>query len=187
MMVALLATTGCIVIGNKSAAKSWPEPASAPDLKSFDGMFHNRSVDRTTGKPSEQGSQLFDFLTGRSHWRVRQGARVEVRSSEDGASLFIRLLDEKGAEMDSATLRRNVDFKFEDGSLRLLGPFSGTHPVSGNLGTGVQHESAWLHISSQNGFLGRRSESGVGFMFYFVPFASNSRSWMFWPKLATQE
>ncbi len=106
---------------------------------------------------------------------------VEVRSSEDGASLFIRLLDEKGAETDSVTLRRDVDFKFEDGSLRLLGPFSG------NLGTGVQHESARLHVSSQDGFLGQRSESGAGFMFYFVPFASSSRSWMFWPKLATQE
>ncbi len=185
-MVALLATTGCIVMGNKSAAKSWPEPTSAPDLKSFGGMFHNRSVDRTTGKPGE-GSQLFDFFTGRSHWRVRQGTGVEVRSSEDGASLFIRLLDEKGAEMDSVTLRRDADFKFEDGSLRLFGPFSGTHPVSGNLGTGVQHESARLHVSSQDGFLGQRSESGVGFMFYFVPFASSSRRWMFWPKLATQE
>lgn len=73
------------------------------------------------------------MFTGRSHWRLRQGTGVEVRSSEDGASLFIRLLDEKGAEMDSATLRSDVDFKFEDGSLRLLGPFSGSHPFSGNL------------------------------------------------------
>ncbi len=186
-MVALLATTGCIVIGNKSAAKSWPEPTSVSYLKSFDGLFHNRSVDRTTGKPGERGSQLFDFLTGRSHWRTRLGTAVEVRSLEDGASLSIRLLDEKGVEMDSVTLRRDVNFKLEDGSLRLLGPSSGTRPVSGNLGTGMQHESARLYVSSQNGFLGRRSESGAGFMFYFVPFVSSTRDWMFWPKLSTQE
>jgi len=184
--VVLFATSGCVAVRHERRAESWPEPTTAADVEQFEGMFSNRSVDRATGQPGDRSVQLFDFLTGQGHSHGRRGVAVEIRRAAEEAVLHVRLLDEKGLEIDSASLRRSRDFELTEGSLSLFGPFSGTHSRSGNLGGGVERQSSRLYVSSSEGLLGRRSESGAGFLFYFVPYLGGSRSWMLWPKLASQ-
>ena len=186
MTVALLVSSGCIAVRRQPPAELWHEPQAASDTKQFEGVFSNRSIDRSTGKPGERTAQLFDFLTGQGHSHGKRGVTVEMRCADNGVILVVRLLDDKGLEIDSASLRRGTEFEFEDGSLRLFGPFSGTHSRSGNLGAGVERQSSHLYVSSSDGFLGRSSESGAGLLFYFVPYVGGSKTWMFWPKLASQ-
>lgn len=186
MTVALFVSCGCIAVRHQPPADSWPQPQTISDTKQFEGMFSNRSVDRSTGQPGERTAQLFDFLTGRGHSHGKRGVSVEMRCAEEGAMLFVRLFDDKGLEIDSARLQRGTDFEFEDGSLRLFGPFSGTHSRSGNLGAGVERQSSRLYVASSQGLLGRSSESGAGLLFYFVPYVGGSKAWMFWPKPASQ-
>lgn len=183
---ALFTASGCVAVRHERRAESWPEPTTAADLKQFEGMFSNRSVDRATGKPGDRSAQLFDFLTGQGHSHGRRGVAVEIRHGAEEAVLHVRLLDEKGMEIDSASLRRSTDFELTEGSLRLFGPFSGTHSRSGNLGAGVERQSSRLYVSSSDGFLGQSSESGAGLLFYFVPYVGGSKTWMFWPKLPSQ-
>ena len=111
---------------------------------------------------------------------------VEIRHAAEEPVLHVRLLDEKGSEIDSASLRRGTDFELTEGSLSLFGPFSGTHSRSGNLGGGVERQSSRLYVSSSDGLLGRKSDTGAGFLFYFLPYLGGNKSWTFWPKLASQ-
>ena len=182
----MLTTSGCVAIRHERPAGSWPEPTFATELKQFEGVFGNRSVDRATGQPGERSAQLFDFLTGQGHSHGRWGVVVEIRYAVEGGTLHVRLLDEKGVEIDSASLRPGTDFEMEKGFLSLFGPFSGTHSRSGNLGAGLGRQSSRLYVSSSDGLLGQRFESGAGILFYFVPYVGGSKSWMLWPKLASQ-
>lgn len=182
----VLATFGCVGVRRERRAGSWPEPTSAMDVKQFDGAFSNRSVDRASGHPTDQTPQLFDFLTGRGHVHGKRGVAVQIRfSSEDGV-LHLRLLDEQDVEIDSASLQRGSDFDFSGGFLNLYGPFSGAHARSTNLGAGMERQSSRLYLASSDSLLGQRSECGAGLLFYFVPYAGTSKSWMLWPKLASQ-
>ena len=181
-VVMFMATSGCVIVNRQHAPQSWPTPISASDLKQFDGIFRNRSIDLKTGKPDDQSLQLFDFLTGRGHSHGRLGTEVEIRSTSDGSLLHVRLLDEREWEIDSADLHRRADFELSNGFLNLHGSFSGTRAESTNLGTGIGHHSSQLYVSSTSDLLGRRSDSGAALLFYFVPLVSNSKDCMLWPK-----
>jgi hypothetical protein len=182
----LLTTSGCVAVKNKRAPQSWPKPISATGIKQFEGLYNNRSVDRTTGKPGERTYQLFDFLRGRSHSHGNRGVYVEVSSSFDDTVLHVRLLDEQHLEIDSASLQHDSDFELTRGFLTLHGPYSGTRAGSGNIAVGVEDESSRLYVSSTCDLLGRQSDRSAGLLFYFVPFISAGRHWMLWPKLSAK-
>lgn len=184
--LALFASSGCVMVSRESRVESWPEPTTAADLKQFEGMFSNRSVNRATGLPGDRSEQLYDFLTGQGHAHGRRGVAVEISHLAEETGLHVRLLDEKGLEIDSARLRGSADFQLTEGSLSLFGQFTGTHSRAGNLGAGVERKSSRLYVSSSDGLLGQHSETGAGFLFYFIPYVGGSKSWLLWPKLPSQ-
>ena len=184
--VLFLAASGCVGVKHERAPQSWPKPISAYDVKQFDGVFSNRSVDPKTGQPGDRSAQLFDFLTGRGHSLGMLGSEVEIHSASDGSLLHVRLLDEQELEIASADLQRGTDFELLRGFLILHGPFSGTRAASTSLGTGIGHQSSQLYVSSTSDLLGLQSDSGVGLLFYFVPFVGDSKDCMLWPKILSK-
>ena len=184
--VLFLAASGCVGVKHERAPQSWPKPISASEVKQFDGIFSNRSIDPKTGQPGDQSAQLFDFLTGRGHSLGKLGWEVEIRSTSDGSLLHVRLLDEQELEIASADLQRGADFELSRGFLSLHGPSSGTHATSTNLGTGIRHQSFQLYISSTSDLLGRQSDSAAGLLFYFVPVATDTKDCMLWPKIVSK-
>jgi hypothetical protein len=178
--LALVAASGCIATHNEDRPASWPEPGKAADVKEFEGVFSNRSVDRATGQPGNDTAQLFDFLTGQGHSHGERGVNVEIRSDTNQAVLRLRLLDNHGVEIDSADLHVGTDCQLINGFLELLGPFSGTHSHAGNLGSHIENQSFRLYLSSER-LLGRQSEHATGLLFYLFPYAGGGKVWMFWP------
>jgi hypothetical protein len=180
----ILLESGCVVVCREREPSSWPQPVSAAGTRQYDGDYGNWSVDPKTGRASDDGEQLFDFITGEAHSHGSQGARVEIRSAPDGSALQVRLLDQQGSEIDSTILRRGVDFGWLGGALSPRGPLAGTHGRSSSMGAEVQQQAARLFTSSSSDLLGRQTESGGGLIFYFVPFVNSTRDWMRWPRLS---
>jgi hypothetical protein len=181
-----LVACGCVRVSHQPTPRSWPKPTPATNTMAFDGVFSNQSIDPKTGQPSDESTQLFDFLTGRDHMHGKDGKQVGIRSSLDESVLHVRLLDERELEIDSADLQRSSDFDLSKGFLHLRGPFSGTHGESSNLGTDISGESSQLYVSSAGDLLGRKSESEVGLLFYFVPVATSEKNCMMWPKIVSK-
>jgi hypothetical protein len=177
----ILAGTGCIHL--KRIPGSWPKPIAATEVKQFEGVFSNLSIDSKTGQIGDRSSQLFDFLTGKGHSNGKQGTQVQIISSPDGTVLDIHLLNQEKSEIDSATLKRGNDFDYSEGSLILYGPFSGLRGISGNLGNGVQHQLFRLYLSATHDLIGKQTEKGAGFLFYTVPVTGMTKTWMLWPKI----
>ena len=181
-----LATSGCVFFKRERAPRSWPQPISAAQVEQFDGVFSNLGIDRTTGQPSARAGELFDFLTGQGHYHLKRGTRVEIRSSPDQKVMHIRQLDEQQLEIDSASLQRGTDFEFSKGFLKVYGPFSGLRADSGNLGTGVEHQSFRFYLSSTGDLLGKNAHSSSGLLFYFVPIMISGNDWRLWPKIPSE-
>lgn len=178
----LLAGNGCVHFNDKSEPPSWPKPIFATDTKQFDGVFKNQNVNATAYRSGVPVTDLFDFMTGRRTANSMRGTQVEIRASEDGGALDVRLLDGQGLEIAATDLRRGSDFDLSSGALAIYGPFSGYHRSSGNLGTGVEHHRAKLYVSSTRDLLGTQSSSNVGLLFYFVPMAMGGQDWILWPR-----
>jgi hypothetical protein len=180
----VLLTSGCIIVQREPSHSSWPKPIVANDFRQFEGVYRNHGLDAKREKELVSGSELFDFLTGEGHQHGDRGKRVEIRSSQDGNSLRVRLLDEQDLEIDSATLQRGAAFAFSDGALVLHGPFSGWRDNSGNWGPNRQYQSDKLRLASTGGLLGHEFQAEFGLLCEFIPTASTCVSSMFWRKLA---
>lgn len=115
-----------------------------------------------------------------------RGTQVEIRSAPDESVLHLRLLDEQKVEIDSADLKSTVDFELSRGVLSLHGPFAGTRARSTNLGTGIEHQSSQLYLSSTSDLFGRKSDSGAALLFYVVPVIGSSKDCMLWLKLPSK-
>jgi hypothetical protein len=178
----LLAGNGCVHFNDESEPPSWPKPISATDTKQFDGVFTNQNVNATNYRSGIPVTDLFDFITGRRTVNGMRGSQVEIRASEAGNALHIRLLDGQGLEIAATDLHRGADFDLSSGSLTLYGPFSCYHGRYGNLGAGVEHDSAKLYVSSTDDLLGTQSGTDVALLFYFVPSVLGGQDWILWPR-----
>ncbi|HXR49206.1 MAG TPA: hypothetical protein VN784_17370 [Candidatus Limnocylindrales bacterium] len=187
VVMTLLAGNGCVNFNDESEPPSWPKPVSATDTTQFDGIFKNQNVNATTYRSGIPITDLFDFISGRRTANGMRGSQVEIRTSKDGSALDVRLLDGQGSEIAATNLHRGSDFDLSSGALALYGPFSGNHGSSGNLGTGVEHHSARLYVSSTHDLLGTQSSSNVGLLFYCVPMAMGGKDWILWPRVSQEE
>ena len=111
---------------------------------------------------------------------------MEIRSSPDETILHVRLFDQEQLEIDSAELKRGVDFDLEAGFMSLHGPYSGLRSGAGNIAVGSEHQSSHLYVSSTGALLGSQRDSAAGLLFYAVPYAGTTKVWMLWPKLSQQ-
>jgi hypothetical protein len=182
-LLALL-TSGCVLVDHEHPHRSWPKAVQTDDLRQFEGVYRNHSLDAKTGEASEHGSELFDFITGPGHAHGSQGKRVELRLSQEGDLLSAGLFDEDNRQIDSAKLWRGKNFALSDGALLVYDPFSGWHGRSGNLGSCEQYYRFNLRRASGGGILGHTSEAEVSHLFYLIPVVETSGEWMFWPKIS---
>src|SRR5271155_1061221 len=169
VVMTLLRGNGCFHFNDESEPSSWPKPISATDTKQFDGVFTNQNVKATYYRSGHPITDLFDFITGRRTVNGMRGSQVEIRASEDGNALHVRLLNGQGLELAATDLHRGSDFDLSSGALALYGPFSGYHGSHGNLGAGVEHDSAKLYVSPSHDLLGTQCGPDVALLFYFVP------------------
>lgn len=174
----LVLSSGCIRMKRQPAPSAWPEPVDVRAVQRFDGVYGSR-LDAGTGRT------LFEFLTNRGLEPGKHGTQVEIRSSQDGAVLQVRLLDEHHVETAAAALRRGVEFDLCDGGLDLHGPFRGPNLETTNLAGYWENRQAQLFLATTGDLLGKRSDRGAGFLFYMIPFAAMSGEWLLWPRLAT--
>ena len=180
-MTAALAS-GCVVSADSQPAhRSWPKPVAAQNVNQFDGVYRNRSLDYSTGKPTKNGTELFEMLTSRTETR---GTRLEIRSSRTGDVLHLRLLDDSHRNTASSELRRGVDYNLSEGAMMLRHASLGWQGGSYNSGAALRHSSFHLHLSATDGLLGRYTEGGIALGMYVVPMADSTNQWMFWPKLS---
>jgi hypothetical protein len=187
VVMTLLAGNGCVHFNDESEPPSWSKPISAADATQFNGVFKNQNVNATIYRSGVPITDLFDFITGRRTTNGMRGSQVEIRASKDGSSLAVRLLDGQGLEIAATDLHRGSDFDLSGGAIALYGPFSGNHGSSGNLGAGVEHHSAELHVSTTHDLLGTQSSSNVGLLFYFVPSVLGGKDWILWPRVSQEE
>jgi hypothetical protein len=180
--LALLSGAGCLRT-NKNAL--WTEPIANPRVIDFQGLYSNWSVDPTASQASGPGAALFDFVTNRGHEHGRRGTSAELRVSDDGSLLHVRLLDQGGAEIDKADLRRAVDFALAHDHLDIKGPFVGWHHEASNLAAYVEKRTSQLYVSRNGDLLGKNSSSGAGFLFHFIPSGGKTVEWVLWRKLST--
>ena len=177
----VLAGAGCVNVENEPAHRSWPKPAAAIAPSQFEGVYKDRSLDYKTGLAADSGFELFRFLTDRGHFH---GDRLEMRFSPDGRVLHLRLFDAKMKELDSADLRRGVDFDFSQGRIvqriGLFGVTGGITPIA----SGVGHMTSQLHVSKTGGILGQRSAGTVGLLLNAIPIFGTGEKWSYWPKLS---
>lgn len=178
-----LLNAGCLSGENFPPPDSWPKPVIAASVPQFEGVFLNHSLDSETGKAAENGNELFVFLLGPTHASADAGGRVEIRASDGGQELQLRLLDEQGHQIDSATLRRGIDFSFADGRLAVRGPSSGWRSLNSNFGPGLTVQRDELYLTARGDLLAATSEKSVALAMMFVPSASTTKYWMLWPKL----
>ena len=181
-MLALF-TSGCIIVQRDPWHSSWPKPVAANDFRQFEGVYRNHGLDAKNENELVSGCELFDFLTGEGHQHGDRGKQVEIRSSQDGSSLRVRLFDEQDREIDSATLQRGTAFALSDGALVLHGHFSGWLDNSGNWGPNRQYQSDKLRLASNGGLLGHEFRAEFGLLCEFIPTASTCVSTMFWRKI----
>jgi hypothetical protein len=182
IFLAVLFGTGCVRT-NRNAR--WPEPMENPRMVDFDGPYSNWSVDPTDGQQSGPGLELFDFVTDRGHEHGTRGAQTELRESDDGSVLHVRLIDQSGAEIDKADLRRGIDFELVHDHLDIKGPFVGWNSEASNLAAYTEKRTSQLFVSRNGELLGKRSSSGGGFLFYFIPSGGKTVEWMLWRKLSS--
>jgi len=182
ILLALL-TSGCLIVECAPSHSSWPKPVAAKDLRQFEGVYRNHSLEARSDTDLERGIQLFDFLTGQGHSHGDNGTRVELHFALDGSSLRVRLFDRQDREIDSATLQRGAAFAFANGALIPNGPFSGLRDNSGNFGPNVQYEKDKLRLASTGGLLGRERQDEFGLLCDVIPVASTTGSSMFWPRI----
>ncbi len=173
---------GCVRT-NKNAL--WPEPIANPRMVDFKGLYSNWSVDPAVDQQGGPGLELFDFVTDRSHQYGTRGSQTELSESEDGSVLRVRLLDQSGAEIGQADLRRGIDFEFAHDHLDIKGPFVGWHSNASNLAAYAERRTSQLFVSRNGELLGRRSSSGGGFLFYFIPAGGKTIEWILWRKLSS--
>jgi hypothetical protein len=178
-----LLNAGCVSSENHPPPESWPKPVAAKNVEQFEGVFLNHSFDSETGKAAENGNELFVFLLGPTHASADAGGRVEIRASDGGQQLQLQLLDKQGHQIDSGTLRRGIDFDFADGQLVVRGPSSGWRSLNSNFGPGLTLESDELYVTSRGDLLASTSENSAALAMMFIPSASTTKYWMFWPKL----
>ena len=183
VVMLLIAGSGCVHFNDTSEPASWPKPVSAADTKQFDGVYANQNIKVTNYRSGVPVTDLYDFIAGRRNGNGSRGSQVEIRASDDGSALHVRLLDGQGVEIAAIDLHGGSDFHFSNGNLTLYGPFSGNHGTQGNLGVGVQHHSAQLYVTSTHDLLGTQSETSVGFLFDFVPSVIGGTDWILWPKM----
>src|SRR5271168_3697196 len=93
VMMMLFAGSGCVHFNDASEPASWPKPVSATDTKQFDGVFTNQNIKVTNYRSGVPVTDLYDFITGRRNANGSRGSQVEIRASEDGSALHVRLLD----------------------------------------------------------------------------------------------
>ncbi len=75
-LLALL-TSGCLIVELAPSHSSWPKPVAAKDLRQFEGVYRNHSLEAGSDLDLERGTQLFDFLAGQGHSHGDNGMRVE--------------------------------------------------------------------------------------------------------------
>lgn len=178
---ALLVTcTGCICVSVQRADPDWPKPIAVSRPSEFSGVYWNRSGECNCGG---YGVELFDFVTGQGHQHGDRGCKVRVDASEDGGVLCVRLLDTNHVEIDSAELRRGVDYDIERGALTLHGPFSGGHHGVSNLGFYARHERDRLYQTSAGSLIGLEEDKEAGLVFGVVPVAGEDTSRNLWRRV----
>ena len=181
LLIAVFAS-GCIVSADSQPAhRSWPKPVAVRNVNQFDGVYRNRSLDYNTGKPTKNGTELFEMLTSKTEPR---GTRLEIRSSRAGDVLHLRLLDDTRRQITSSELRRGINYSLSDGSLILHRRSLGWEGGPTNVGAALRHSSFHLHRSATGDLLGRYTEGGVALAAYVIPMADSLDEWMFWPKLS---
>ena len=179
----LLFTAGCVSSQRSSPHASWPKPVTAKELQQFEGVFRNHSFDSQTGKAKKNANELVVFLLGPTHASADAGERVEIRISDDGQLLKLRLLDKQGAEIDSGTLRRGIDFDLADGRLILHGSYSGLRDLNNNFGPGLTNQHDRLYVTAGGDLLASTSQNSAMLVADLIPNVSSMKFWMFWPKL----
>ncbi|MDB6123964.1 MAG: hypothetical protein JWQ71_2957 [Pedosphaera sp.] len=182
-IISLLFMAGCVSVQRQQPHSSWPKPASARNIRQFEGVYLNHSLDAVTGEAKNTGYELFDYLTGRSHSQGGFGKQVELRVATDGNSMQVRLFDEQSRQIDSATLQRDTAFALSDGKLILHGPFSGLKDLNSNWGPGVKSQRYTLWLSATGDLLGIVSEKDVALLMDIIPSVGTAKQSMFWPKL----
>jgi hypothetical protein len=181
--LSVMVTSGCMFGEREYAHPSWPKSVAATDLRQFEGVYLNHSLDSKTGVAGEHYHELFDFLTGQGHNNGGRGKRVEVRSTPDGTSLVVSLFDEGKIQVDSATLRCGPAFTLVHGELFLHGPSAGWRDQSGNFGPNVHYQRCKLHPATTGGLLGNEFETDFGLLCDIIPMTGATQRAMFWPAI----
>ncbi|MBN8457266.1 MAG: hypothetical protein J0M04_05435 [Verrucomicrobia bacterium] len=180
-LLLLAAVAGCV---NEPAHRSWPKPVQAATLSQFAGVYRNKSYDYKTGKPSDFGSGFYHFLTGgRDDDLEYDGDRLAIRFSPDGELMHLRLLDVRGKVIQSADLRRGVQFDFINGMIvRKMGSQGFCGGIDGAF-IGVSHNRYELRTSATGGILGHENSTGGMLVAFIVPVGGSENIWSYWPRL----
>jgi hypothetical protein len=182
MLLMLACLPGCV---NQSAHRSWPKPVKASALSQFEGVYDNKGRDNKTGirKGTSDGQGFYYFLTyGRDDDAEYDGARLDVRFSQDGRLMKLRLYNPQGKMIQSNNLQRGVHFDFTNGKI-VRKSVSGAVRVFDAAIVGASYNHYELYTTNLGGILGHENSVGGMLVGFIVPVGGSENIWSYWPRL----
>lgn len=174
-----LGMTGCVALNHNDAPSTWPTEVRSAGEQQFCGLFENQSASDPELHAPEHSYQLFDYLSNKGRFRGHRGKYVGISFSPATDTLEITLLDGRLQKLDFVSLRKDADYTFSEGAIRL----KGSRTESGNVGGGAEWFDFRLSVNSSNGLLGKNSTAGAGLLFYLIPMGGGGAEWLLWPKV----
>ena len=172
MIAGVVALAGASCISTQAPDPRWPKERPLKAMSQLNGVYRNESDD---------GRSLYDLLNGNLGTSNAKGRAVELRVAPDEKSVALRLRDGRGKVIESCLLRSGDDFILDDKRLSVKVPSSIGLTGTTNLGAFAGSGSVTVSPSESGGLLGHQSESGIGLLFYMVPFAGADEERYYWP------
>ncbi|MBK1880832.1 hypothetical protein JIN85_00315 [Luteolibacter pohnpeiensis] len=173
-----LGISGCVNSSQSDKPSAWPEKVMSFDENRFVGVYENQGATDPESDQSEHSNQLFDYLANDGQFKGRRGKYVAIAYSPDQETLEITLLDKSRRRMDFIALKKNNNYTFTEGTIRI----KGRNYIGGNVGGGFEWFDFKLSKNSSDGLLGEDSRRGAALLFYFLPIAGERTDWLLWPR-----
>jgi len=188
-----LSLSSCLILEDKSngADAAWAKPVPITDLRQFDGVYTNASVEPAHHpKDDELRRPLFPFLVYNekltASWGYFQTGRTELRASADGQTLSLRFFVPGRGTLESATLHRGHNFDLTPSGLVLrawtVKSMDTTFGLEG--GFGAYSNKTELLPTATGDLLGKTSGINASSKFLIYNEAEVDHKTYYWRKIA---